>query len=534
MEIRDRYAPSPTGLQHIGGVRTALFNYLFARSAGGKFILRLEDTDRARSDPAFVRNLYDTFAWLGLHWDEGPDVGGPAGPYVQSERSARYQTYAGELIAAGRAYYCFCSAERLEGVRKEREAARSKTAHSGEGAGGGHESGYDRRCREIPAGEAAARAAAGEAHTVRLRIPLEGAAAVTRFHDHLLGDIEWKNADVSPDPVLLKSDGFPTYHLANVVDDHLMGISHVLRAQEWLSSTPLHVILYESFGWKPPAFCHLPMVMGQDGKKLSKRHGATSIDEFRRQGCLPEALVNYVALLGCSYGEDDGPEAGGRSGLYRLSELEERFSLDRLNKAPAIFDYKKLEWYNGQYIRMKSGEELAALALPWAVEAGLFRKEAAADGPAGGPEPDEEDRRVFTAAMPLIRERLNFLSEVPGKIGYLFSEPAPPPPEEFFPKKCGLERTVELLRMGRELLVPLAGAPDDEAAEALVKDWTEKNGVKIGDLMMPLRVAVTGARVSPPLFGSLRLLGAERSLRRVDRALAALTAPVSAAPQRPG
>jgi glutamyl-tRNA synthetase len=513
MEIRDRYAPSPTGLQHIGGIRTALFNYLFARSAGGKFILRLEDTDRTRSDPAFVQNLYDTFAWLGIRWDEGPGVGGGAGPYVQSERPALYRQYAGELLAAGRAYRCFWSPERLEQVRKERE------------------SGYDRHCREIPQAEAAARAAAGEACTVRLKIPLEKNAAgeppVTGFHDHLLGDIEWKNEDVNPDPVLLKSDGFPTYHLANVVDDHLMGITHVLRAQEWLSSTPLHVILYESFGWQHPEFCHLPMVMGQDGKKLSKRHGATSIDEFRRQGCLPEALVNYVALLGCSYGEDEDPrnslDTQGRSGLYRLGDLEKRFSLDRLNKAPAIFDYKKLEWYNGQYIRMKSDGELAALALPWAVEAGLFGKKGAeGSGGTPGAEPDAGERRVFTAAMPLIRERLNFLGEVPGKIAYLYAEPEIPPAEEFFPKKCGLERTVELLRRGRELLPSMAEAADDGAAEAFVKDWTEKNGVKPGDLMMPLRVAVTGSRVSPPLFGSLRILGTERSIRRVDRALAAL------------
>ena len=319
MKIRDRYAPSPTGLQHVGGLRTALFNYLFARSRGGVFILRLEDTDRTRFDESYVQNLYDTFGWLGFRWDEGPDSGGPAAPYVQSERSALYQKYAEELAGSGRAYYCFCSAERIDKVRQEREAAHSS------------ETGYDRRCRDIPADEAARRAAAGEAHTVRLKIPLD---ETTCFHDYLLGDIEWKNGDVNPDPVLLKSDGFPTYHLANVVDDHLMEISHVLRAQEWLASTPLHVIMYKSFGWTPPVFCHLPMVMGQDGKKLSKRHGATSIDEFRRQGYLPEALLNYVALLGASYEE-------GRE-IYTLRELEERFSLDKLNKAPAIFDYKKL------------------------------------------------------------------------------------------------------------------------------------------------------------------------------------------------
>lgn len=490
MTIRDRYAPSPTGLQHIGGIRTALFNYLFARSKGGAFILRLEDTDRTRYDETFVKNLYDTFSWLGIHWDEGPDIGGPSGPYVQSERFALYKKYALELVEKGRAYYCFCSAERLDRIRAEREAA-----HSGE-------AGYDRHCRDIPPEEAAARVKAGEPCTIRLKIPL---GEITKFRDQLLGDIEWKNDDVSPDPVLLKSDGFPTYHLANIVDDHLMEITHVLRAQEWLSSTPMHVILYNSFGWEHPVFCHLPMVMGQDGKKLSKRHGATSIDEFRRQGYLPEALLNYVALLGASY--EEGKE------LYTLPELAERFILDKLNKAPAIFDYKKLEWYNGQYIRMKSDDELAALVLPYSITAGLFG--------AAGTEPSAMQRRTFTAAMPLIKERLVFLHEAAEKLRYLFSEPAIPAAEEFIPKKADLPQAIALLKLGRELVKPMAESSDEDA-EALIKAAAEKAGVKLGDLMMPLRVAITGARVSPPLFGSLRILGAERNLSRVDCALTAL------------
>jgi glutamyl-tRNA synthetase len=490
MEIRDRYAPSPTGLQHIGGIRTALFNYLFARSGKGKFILRLEDTDRTRFDQAFVENLYDTFDWLGFKWDEGPDVGGPMAPYVQSERFSLYKKYAEELLEKGKAYYCFCSAERIEEVRKAREAAHSA------------EAGYDRHCRGISGEEAAMRAASGEPHTIRLKIPL---GETTRFTDRLLGDIEWKNEDVNPDPVLLKSDGFPTYHLANVVDDRLMRISHVLRAQEWLSSTPLHVILYRAFGWDPPEFCHLPMVMGQDGKKLSKRHGATSIDEFRRQGYLSAALINYVALLGASY--EEGKD------IYTIEELAERFSLEKLNKAPAIFDYKKLEWYNAEYIRMKGDEELAALAEPYAVEQGLFGKT--------GDAPAAEDRVVFTTAMSLIRERVSLLSEIPGKLRYLFREPAVPPAAEFMPKKPDLPETIRLLRIGRDLTASLA-ALDDTEAEALVKERAEREGVKLGNLLMPLRVAVTGARVSPPLFGSIRLLGAERSLTRVDRALRVL------------
>ena len=488
MSIRDRYAPSPTGLQHIGGVRTALFNYLFARSQGGKFILRLEDTDRGRFDENAVKNLYDTFLWLNVRWDEGPDIGGPCAPYVQSERTGLYQKHAKELIEKGLAYCCFCSAERIEKIRQEREAAHSP------------QTGYDRYCRGIPFQEAEQRVKAGEAHTVRLKIPL---GQTTVFHDHLLGSIEWKNDDINPDPVLLKSDGFPTYHLANVIDDHLMEISHVLRAQEWLASTPLHVILYKSFGWAEPEYCHLPMVMGQDGKKLSKRHGASSIDEFRRQGYLPEALINYVALLGASY--EEGKD------IYSLGELERLFSLEKLNKAPAIFDYKKLEWFNGQYIRMKSAGELAALCLPYAIDSGLFG--------GAGKGPDGEQNRIFTGAIPLIRERMNFLHEAAGKIAYLFREPEIPPAEEFIPKKSNLAEAAKLLRLGRELVQPLAENEDDAWAENFIKEQAEKNAVKPGDLLMPLRVALTGSRVSPPLFGSLRLLGAEHSIQRVDRAI---------------
>ncbi|MDR1929690.1 MAG: glutamate--tRNA ligase [Treponema sp.] len=507
-----RYAPSPTGLQHIGGIRTALFNYLFARSVGGgKFILRLEDTDRTRSDEAYVRNLYDTFAWLGIAWDEGPDRGGPHAPYVQSERSALYKQYAGELLAKGRAYHCFCSAGELEKLRREQDhSAGSGTAYPG----------YNRRCRNIPDEESRRRAGEGEAFTVRLKIPLEeaGAAALTRFNDKLLGDIEWRNADINPDPVLLKSDGFPTYHLANVVDDHLMGITHVLRAQEWISSTPLHVILYGAFGWEPPVFCHLPMVMGQDGKKLSKRHGATSIDEFRLQGCLPGALINYIALLGCSY--EEGKD------IYTVEELSRLFSLEKLNKAPAVFDYKKLEWYNGRYIRMTSDEELAELTLPRAVEQNLFgTADAGGDLPPGAQPPrgpSAEERALYTAAMPLVRERANFLREIPAKLGYLFREPPVPAAEEFIPKKSGPAEALGLLKMGRELLPALAAAESDGEAEELVKARAQAEQVKLGDLLMPLRTALTGSRVSPPLFLSIRLLGAERCLKRIDRALASL------------
>ena len=514
MIVRVRYAPSPTGNQHIGSVRTALFNYLYARSRGGKFILRLEDTDRSRCDEKYVTNLYETFDWLGFRWDEGPDVSGPSAPYIQSERLELYRKYADELIKKDLAYYCFCTSDRLERIRKEREAAHSS------------ESGYDRLCRDIPAEEAERRAAGGEPHTIRLKIPLgslrklppdsgqklpqDSAEPVpsTVFYDHILGNIEWKNQDLNPDPVLLKSDGYPTYHLAVVVDDHLMGVTHILRAQEWLPSTPLHVIMYNGLGWEKPEFCHLPMVMGLDGKKLSKRHGASSIDEFRSQGYLPEALINYVAMVGCSY--EEGKD------IYTLEELASHFSIEKLNKAPAIFDYKKLEWYNGQYIRMKTDEELARLAGPLAIDAGLFDT---SDLIGTKIEPDDEQWTVFVKAMPLIKERINFLKEVPVKINYLFHEVRFPEPQEFFPKKTDLAGTISLLKKGRELISAISPAKDDAEAETLTKAFAEKEELKLGDLMMPVRVAITGERISPPLFGSIRLLGTQKALDRIDKAL---------------
>ncbi len=487
MEVRVRYAPSPTGNQHIGGVRTALFNYLFARSTGGKFILRLEDTDRSRYAEEYVGNLYDTFKWLGFYWDEGPDIGGPSGPYIQSERFDSYREHAKRLIAAGGAYYCFCDEDRLAKMRAAQ--AEGKT----------EEQGYDRHCRNIPAAEAAARVASGEKAVIRLKIPLEGSTA---FHDLLLGDIEWKNEDVSPDPVLLKSDGFPTYHLANVVDDHLMRITHVMRAQEWLPSAPMHMIMYAAFGWEPPLLCHLPMVLGQDGHKLSKRHGATSVNEFRKAGYLPEALINYVAHLGCSY--EDGRD------LFPLADLEKLFRVERINKAPAIFDYQKLEWYNGQYIRQKSDKELCDLVMPHLLESGLF---AGADGPGV--------RTLLEAAMPLVRERLHFLADAPAMLGYLIQEPPTAPPGEFIPKKLDAARAAAMLDAAAALL-PKCDLGDVPAAEILFRSEAERLGAKLGDLLLPLRVAVTGSRVSPPLFESMALLGLRRCLERIARARAVL------------
>jgi len=486
MSTRVRYAPSPTGNQHIGGVRTALINYLYARSSGGTFILRLEDTDRTRFSEEYVKNLYDTFRWLGFYWDEGPDVGGPAAPYVQSERFDLYRSYAEKLVAMDKAYYCFCGEERLGKLREEQAA--SKTGDQG----------YDRHCRSMGKDEVDALLTAGGNHVIRLKIPLEGS---TVFQDRLLGTIEWKNEDISPDPVLLKSDGFPTYHLANVVDDHLMGITHVMRAQEWIPSAPLHKIMYDAFGWEQPELCHLPMVLGADGHKLSKRHGATAVNEFRRSGYLPEALINYIAHLGCSFEE-------GRD-IFTLGEMEKLFRLEKLNKAPAVFDYQKLEWFNGQYIRMKSDAELAALLKPYLVEAGLRG------------ESDPAADRLELKAMTLVKERLKLLADAPAIMAYLYRTPDLPPAEEFIPKKLDLAATVAMLEEDLALVEELDFSRIEEAEERF-RSRSADIKAKLGDLLMPLRVAVTGSRVSPPLFESIQVLGSAEVSARIKAAISHL------------
>ena len=521
-EVRVRYAPSPTGMQHIGGVRTALFNYLFARSKNGKFILRLEDTDRTRYDEKYVKNLYDTMDWLGIDWDEGGSKGGPFGPYVQSERFALYKEYAMKLIENGEAYYCFCDAERLDRIRKIQ--TENKMAP-----------GYDRNCRHLTAQEVKANLDAGKPYVIRLKVPMEG---VTKFHDHILGDIEWKNEDISPDPVLLKSDGFPTYHLANIVDDHFMKISHVMRAQEWIPSTPLHVQMYRSFGWEHPEFCHLPMVNGSDGKKLSKRHGSTSVNEFRARGYLPQAIVNYVAMLGCSY--EEGKE------FYTLEELSKAFKLEHLNKAPAVFDYKKLEYYNANYIRRLSIEELYKWTLPFITGTGDAMLEINPENPQPkpnvGPEfsgvaldengqlycvdksmnmSSEDVKNTLMGLMPLIQERLKFLTEAAEMIHFMFTEPAVPPAEQIIPKKLDIAKTKEVLEEAKGFVHQVFKLNHEEAEE-LAKATAEKLGIKLGDFMMPIRMAVTGSRVSPPLIGSIIVLGEEKSIARIEKTIAAL------------
>ncbi len=503
MSVRVRYAPSPTGMQHIGGVRTALFNYLYARSKDGHFILRLEDTDQVRSSNEFVSNLYDTLAWLGIEWDEGGNKGGKFAPYVQSERFELYREHALKLVERGFAYHCFCNMERMERIKKIQEDNKLPP-------------GYDRHCRDLSPEEVKAKLEAGEPYVIRLKIPLE---ETTTFHDELLGDIVWKNEDVNPDPVLLKSDGFPTYHLANVVDDHYMEITHVMRAQEWIPSTPLHVIMYKAFGWEHPAYCHLPMVMGKDGKKLSKRHGATSCNEFRNNGYLKEALINYVAMLGCSY--EDGRD------MFTIEELARLFKMEHINKAPAIFDYSRLEWFNGQYIRQKTDEELFELTWPFIANSGIFGEvdeEARRDADLKFANqtlliPSEEQKRKLMKMMPLIRDRIHFLTEAPAMVKFIFGIQELPVTEDFLPKKLDAEGTKKVLIAAKNTIGETCGMTEEMATERL-RSEAEKLGVKFGDFMMPLRIAITGSAVSPPLMGSIHVIGIKEALARIDRALA--------------
>jgi glutamyl-tRNA synthetase len=471
-------------MQHIGGIRTALFNYFFAKAQNGSFILRVEDTDQERSTPEALQDLYDTLDWLGITWDEGPQVGGPYGPYVQSERLDLYRKGAEQLIAQGKAYRCYCSAERLDAVRKEQIARKDK------------QQGYDRHCRNLTEEERQEREAQGLPSVVRLAVPLSGK---TTFHDVLMGDISRRNSDVNPDPVLLKSDGYPTYHLANVIDDHLMGITHIMRAQEWIPSGPLHVLLYEAFGWEPPIYCHLPMVMGKDGQKLSKRHGSTAVRDFRATGYLPEALINYVSMVGWSY--------DGEREFFTKEELCSLFSLEKINKAPGVFDYRKLDWYNGMYIRQKTDEELANLLMPYLIDADFIQRV-----------PTPEESGQVLRLIPLVKERLKVLSDVTEMVRFLFVDIPVPETASLLPKKQDIQTTITVLEQS---LVAIASLSDqsDEIIEGQLVELAQTLDIKVNGVFMPIRVAITGSTVSPPLFDSIRMLGLETALARIERAL---------------
>ena len=485
MEVRVRYAPSPTGLQHIGGVRTALFNYFFARSNGGKFILRVEDTDRERYSDESLEDLYSTLEWLGIKWDEGPVVGGPYGPYIQSERFDIYKEYAEKLVREGKAYYCYCSPERLEEVRKEQVS--SKSEHQG----------YDRHCANLTQEERAAYEAQGIKPVIRFKVPTTGK---TTFHDLLIGDVTRRNQDISPDPIILKSDGFPTYHLANVIDDHLMGITHIMRAQEWLPSGPLHVLLYQAFGWEVPQYIHLPMVMGKDGQKLSKRHGSTAVRDFRAKGYLPEAVLNYVTLVGWSL--------DGSSEFFSKEDLEKCFTFKGIHKAPGIFDYKKLDWFNGQYIRATSDERLAELVTPYLQDAGFVSKPLS-----------EADSKLVRDLIKPVKERMKVLSDVVPLTAFLFKDEPVTDKAVYVSKGVTPENTA--IAYSRAVDILLGGLKEGKAPETIEGELSalaSELGIKVNGVFQPVRVAITNSTVSLPLFDSIKLLGLEETERRLLRA----------------
>ncbi len=505
MTVRVRMAPSPTGEPHIGNVRTAVFNWLFARKMGGQFILRIEDTDRTRYQPESILAIMEGFRWLGLDWDEGPGleelrrsglehaeeyaVGGPYGPYIQSERLHLYRPVAEELIARGWAYRCNCTPERLAQVRERQRAHRQSPM-------------YDRHCRDLPPDAISP----DEPHVIRLKVPLTGQTIV---HDVVRGDVAYDNASLD-DQILLKSDGFPTYHLGVVVDDHYMKITHIIRADHWIPSTPKHILIYQAMDWELPIYCHVPLVLGQDGKPLSKRHGATSITQFRDRGYLSEALFNFLALLGWAPGEGDVQE------VFSREELIERFDLFRVNRAPATFSYEKLDWMNGVYIRNLSEDELLNRLLPVWQRAGLV------------PDPcPEEERERLRPIIPLVQERLKRLDEIVEWTAFLFQEIEAPPVEKLVGKKMTSEKSLMALRRARDLLAEIEPFKP-EAMEMPMRALAEELGLKAGQLFGIIRWAATGQKVAPPLFGSLAVLGRERTLARLDRAEAVLVA------QKPG
>lgn len=488
MSVRVRLAPSPTGEPHVGTMRTAIFNWLLARHEGGSFIVRVEDTDQARYAPEAVDALFDAMRWLGMDWDEGPVVGGPYAPYVQSERLPLYQQVGEQLLAAGHAYRCYCTPERLEEMRRAQQAAKEPPR-------------YDRRCRLLGDDERLALERAGLASVVRFKVPEEGE---TRVHDLIRGEITFANS-TQDDFVILKSDGFPTYHLAVVVDDHAMEITHVLRGEEWIPSFPKHVLIYQALGYAMPQFAHLPLIMGKDHSKLSKRHGDTAVSAFRREGYLPEALFNFLGLLGWSL--DDKTE------IIPRDEFVAHFTIDRIVKSPAVFDLDKLKWMNGVYIRL----------LPVDLLAGYIAERLESDLPPEVPRPI--DRDYVQRIVPLIQERIKLLSEVTELTNFFF-----------LPGSYSYSTSVLLgKRFAAEPALAVDGLRAVRDAAASAQPWTtstleaqieplaERFGLKRGDLYGLIRVAVTGKSITPPLFESMEILGPERTLAHLEDAIQFLT-----------
>lgn len=477
--IRVRFAPSPTGDPHIGSIWTALFNWLLAKHLGGTFIVRIEDTDQKRLVAGSGEKIIEALDWYGLTPDEGPTQGGPYAPYIQSQRLEVYKKHAEMLLANGSAYYCFCTAERLEQLRTEQTEKKQPPR-------------YDRRCATLSAEEVSRRRQAGEAATIRLKLPASGTAE----HDDIIrGRVSFRY-DVLDDSVIMKTDGFPTYHLANVVDDHEMKISHVIRAEEWLPSVPKHIFLYQAFGWTPPKFAHLPLLLGADRSKLSKRHGATSALSFRDEGYLPEAMINFMALMGW--------HPKGEEEILTVQQITDQFTLEGINPAGAVFDRTKLDWMNGAYIRAMDLETLLTRVRPfWTL-----------------PPAENHDQSWLISALSLIRERMKTLRDV-NEINSVFSSTWDEQQKTFdstllVPKKGSMESTKHHLEQTAKWLEKYDGEWQAPIMKETMITAIAAMGKKNGEILWPLRVALSLQTASPDVFDLLALLGKQESLRRVN------------------
>lgn len=478
-KVRTRYAPSPTGFMHVGNLRTALYEYLIAKSQQGDFVLRIEDTDQERYVEGAVDVIYNTLQTAGLKHDEGPDIGGEYGPYVQSERKDMYLPYAEELIKKGKAYRCFCSKERLAALKETEEYAQG---------------GYDRHCRDLPQEEIDRLLAEGVPYVIRQKMPIDGE---TTFTDAVFGEITAPNSELQ-DQILIKTDGYPTYNFANVIDDHTMGITHVVRGNEYLSSTPKYNLLYEAFGWEIPTYVHLPLIMGKDAdgniSKLSKRHGATGFEDLVQEGFLPEAIINYIALLG--WCPKDNQE------IFSLEELEKAFSIDGISKSPAVFDYDKLEWFNGEYIKAMSVEEFEKIAKPYIIQA-------------IGDKPLDTHKLAS-----ILQQRTTKLTQIPSVIDF-FAEQPDYSKDLFVNKKSKttLENAPVMLKAVYDELSSLTEWSHNAIHDALI-NLAVKLGVKNGTVMWPARIAVSGKTVTPGgAIEILDILGREESLTRMQKGL---------------
>lgn len=476
--VRVRFAPSPTGYLHIGGLRTALYNYLYAKHQKGKFILRIEDTDRNRFVEGAVENLISTLKWIGLDYDEGPDVNGNYGPYLQSQRLDIYKKYAHQLLENKKAYYCFCSPERLQELREEQQKQKLPQAK------------YDKRCLNLTEDDIQAKLDSNIPSVIRLNVPDNEKVF---FNDIIRERVEFDTSNID-DQVLIKSDGYPTYHLANVVDDHLMQITHVIRGEEWLSSTPKHILLYDFFGWEKPVFAHLPLLLNPDRSKLSKRQGDVAVEDYQSKGYLKESLINFVALLGWNAGDDKE--------FYYIDELIVKFSLERVNKSGAVFDLQKLNWLNAEHLRAKSSQAILEM-LKEEIQKSKFKSHS-------------YDDKYLLQVIEAMKERVSFVYEIVATAPYFFESPSQY--DEDIVKKRWNNESSEILKDIAEIFSNLDN-PLKEDYEKGLKSLAESKQIGAGKIIHPLRLAVSGMGNGPGVYDIVHIIGKEETINRIRKAI---------------